>query len=93
MIPGLVMLGLGVIMVVLAVFTAGGDAKMLGFNMPGLGLYLLGVASGLAILWGGGLTKWGAKRNLKQRREARQLGRLSAKLDKREAERRTGDED
>ena len=72
-----------------AVFTADGtNVELLGVDITALGLYLIGLGSGLAILWGFGLTKWGTKRSLRQRRESKQLSELSEKLDKHDAERR-----
>jgi hypothetical protein len=73
---GLALVILGALSVVAAVFTADGSGvQMLGIDLSALGLYLVGLGSGVAILWGFGLTKWGTKRTLRQRREHKQLDR------------------
>jgi hypothetical protein len=90
MVFGLLVLLVGALAVVAAVFTADGtDVELLGLDVTALGLYLIGLGSGLAILWGFTISKWGTKRSLRQRRESKQLGELSEKLDKHEAARRT----
>jgi hypothetical protein len=89
MLVGLLLMVLGALAVVAAVFTATGDAvEFLGFDVTALGLYLLGLGSGVAILWGFAISKWGTKRTLRQRREARKLDELQEKLDRRDAEQR-----
>jgi hypothetical protein len=93
MVLGLLLILVGALAVVASVFTATGDnVQLLGLDISAVGIYLVGLGSGLALLWGFGLTKWGTKRSLRQRRESKQLNDLSEKLDKREADRR-GDED
>jgi hypothetical protein len=93
MIVGLLLMMLGALAVVAAVLTATGDSvQVLGFDVTAVGLYLLGLGSGVAILWGFAISKWGTKRTLRQRRESRKLDELQEKLDRREAEQRT-DED
>ena len=93
MVLGLLLILVGALTVVAAVFTVEGTGvELLGLDLSALALYLLGLASGAAILWGFGLTKWGTKRSLRQRREAKQLSELSEKLDKHEADRRGDDE-
>ena len=93
MVVGLLLMLLGALAVVAAVFTAEGTSvEILGHDVSALGLYLIGLGSGAAILWGFSLSKWGTKRNLRQRREARKLDELQSQLDRREAEqRRDGD--
>src|SRR3954463_5411699 len=94
MVFGLLLILLRALAVVAAVFTADGTGvELLGVDVTALGLYLIGLGSGAAILWGFGITKWGTKRSLRQRRETKQLNELSEKLDRREAERRTDDDD
>ena len=93
MVFGLLLIIAGALAVVAAVFTAEGTGvELLGVDITALGLYLIGLGSGAAILWGFGITKWGTKRSLRQRREAKQLGELSEKLDKHDADRRTDDD-
>ena len=93
MVVGLLLMLLGGLAVVAAVFTADGTAvEFLGLDVTALGLYLIGLGSGAAILWGFAISKWGTKRTLRQRREARRLDELQSQLDRREAEqRRDGD--
>jgi hypothetical protein len=94
MVFGLLLLLVGALAVVAAVFTADGtNVELLGIDVSAFGMYLIGLASGLAILWGFGVTKWGTRRNLRQRRESKELNELSEKLDKREADRRGDDND
>ena len=92
MVLGLLLMLLGALAVVAAVFTIDGtNVELLGLDVTALGIYLIGLASGVAILWGYSLTKWGTKRSLRQRREAKQLSELSQKLDQHEADRRGED--
>jgi hypothetical protein len=93
MVVGLLLIVVGAVAVVAAVFTATGtDVELLGLGTSALGLYLVGLGSGLALLWGFSLTKWGTKRSLRHRREAKRLDELSDKLDRQDAERhRDGD--
>jgi hypothetical protein len=94
MVFGLVLMVVGALAVVAAVFTADGTSvELLGLDVTALGMYLIGLGSGLAILWGFTISKWGTKRNLRQRRESKQLSELSEKLDRAEAERRSDDDD
>ena len=94
MVIGLALIVLGALAVVAAVFTADGtNVELLGLDVTALGLYLIGLGSGLAILWGFTISKWGTKRSLRQRREAKQLSELSEKLDKHDADRRTDQDD
>jgi len=91
LILGLVLVLAGAAVIVSAVFTAdvsGGEVEILGIEVGALTLFLLGVASGLAILWGFSLGKFGARRSWRQRKEHQRLEELSAKLDRVEAERR-----
>jgi hypothetical protein len=86
---GLLLVALGIAAIVAAVGTAEGtDVELLGADVGSLALFFIGLGAGVAILWGFGLTKWGTKRSLRQRRESKKLGELSEKLDEREAERR-----
>lgn len=84
---GLGLIGLGAIAILSAVFVSEGTAELLGMDMSALAIFLVGVAAGAAILWGFTILKYGTKRELKQRRERRELNKLSEKLDQAEAER------
>lgn len=93
MVVGLLLMLLGALAVVAALFTATGEAvEVLGFDITAVGLYLLGLGSGVAILWGFTISKWGTKRTLRQRREARKIDELQEKLERREAEQRNDDD-
>ena len=89
---GLLLMGAGVIAIISAVFVSEGSAELLGIEMTALGVFLLGVGSGVALLWGFSLLKFGTRRELKARRERKELNELSAKLDQVEADRKKDDE-
>jgi hypothetical protein len=83
---GLILIGLGGLAIVAALFTAeGSNVELLGTDISALALFFIGLGAGLAILWGFGFTKWGTKRTLRQRRESKQLEELHEKLEKHEA--------
>lgn len=90
---GLLLILGGVGLVLAALFTATGAATILGLDLNAVTIFFLGVGAGAAVLWGLGLMRFGTKRSMKQRRERKELGRLSEKLDKVEAERRERGED
>ena len=85
---GLLLIAAGAAAIVAAIGTADGSVELLGFDMGALPLFFVGVGSGLAIVWGFGLTRFGTKRTLRQRRDSRRLGELSEKLKRHEAEQR-----
>ncbi len=98
LILGLILITAGGLLIVAAIFTTdvtGSSAaiEILGTEVGAVTLFLLGLGSGVAILWGLSITKFGAGRSLRQRRERNKLNELSEKLDKVEAERRHGDDD
>lgn len=86
---GLVLIALGALAIVSAVFVSEGNAELLGMNLTALEIFLFGVAAGACLLWGFAVLKYGAKRGLQTRRERKELQELNAKLDRVEAERRT----
>jgi len=88
MVLGLILMLLGALAVIAAVGTADGAAEVLGIDVGALTLFLIGVGAGAAILWGFSLAKWGTKRRLHQRREARRVAELSERLEQHEAEQR-----
>ena len=92
LILGLLLIGGGAVLIAVAVLTVEvtdtGKLELLSTEVGALTLFLLGVGSGIAVLWGLSITKFGAKRQLAQRRENNKLTELSAKLDRAEAERR-----
>jgi hypothetical protein len=87
---GLILIGAGALVIVAAIFTArveNGVLEILGTEVNAITLFLLGVGAGLAILWGFGILKFGTKRTLRHRREAKQLAELSEKLEVADRER------
>jgi hypothetical protein len=89
---GLVLIGAGAIAILSALFVSEGRGELLGIDMPTLAVFLVGVGAGAAILWGYTILKYGAKRELRARRERKELNELSAKLDKAEEDRKRDDE-
>jgi hypothetical protein len=93
---GLILIGAGALVIVAAVFTAkveNGVLEILGTDVNAITLFLLGVGAGLAILWGFGILKFGTKRTLRHRREAKQLEELSEKLEVADRERHRDNDD
>ncbi|MCB8955324.1 MAG: hypothetical protein H6529_02455 [Nocardioides sp.] len=90
---GLILMALGAVAIVAALFTAQGSVELLGTDISALAMFFVGLGAGLAILWGFGFSKWGTKRTLRQRRESKKLNELSEQLERREAEQRDGDAD
>jgi hypothetical protein len=84
---GVVLIALGAVVIVAAVFDLEGSAALVGADLDAVTVFLLGVAAGVAVLWGFGILKYGTKRSLQRRRESKKLEELSAKLDRVEAER------
>lgn len=89
---GLLLILLGAIAIVGAVFTSPttdpGVATFLGLHLNSVTVFFVGVAAGAAILWGYAILKYGTKRGLAQRRERKKLEKLSEQLDATEAARR-----
>lgn len=89
---GLLLIAGGALLVVAAVLTAeltaSGQLEVLGTEVGALTLFLLGLGAGVAVLWGLGIAKFGAKRSLAKRRESKKIDELSEKLQHAEAERR-----
>ncbi|HET9421895.1 MAG TPA: hypothetical protein VFO49_12215 [Nocardioides sp.] len=91
LILGLLLVAAGAAVIIAAVFTAevtGGNIEIIGIEVGAVALFVLGVASAIAILWGFSIGKFGARRSLRQRKENQRLEELSEKLDRVEAERR-----
>ncbi|MCW2843973.1 MAG: hypothetical protein JWN22_1889 [Nocardioides sp.] len=86
---GLLLVAAGVVAIVAAVATASGTVELLGTDLNALTIFFVGVGSGVAILWGFSITKFGTLRSLQHRRESRKLSELSQKLDR--ADRRDDD--
>jgi hypothetical protein len=88
---GLLLIILGAIAILSAIFVSEGSGELLGIDMSTLSVFLVGVAAGAAVLWGYSILKWGTKRGLAHRRERKELNRLSEKLDRVEGDRREDD--
>ncbi len=86
---GLLLIALGGLAIVAAVLASEGEATLLGIDMSALTIFLVGVVAGAFILWGFTILKYGTKRELRQRKERKQLNELSEKLDRAEADRRS----
>ena len=79
MLLGLLLMGAAALGVVAALFSTSGTASFLGADLGARTIFLLGLASGLALLWGWSLARVGAKRELRHRREGRRLRELQAR--------------
>jgi len=84
---GLLLIILGAIAILSAVFVSEGTAELLGIDMSALEIFLVGVAAGAAVLWGYSILKWGTKRGLAQRKERKEMGLLRDKLERADSER------
>ena len=85
---GLLLIILGAIAILSAIFVSEGSCELLGIDMTSLEIFLVGVAAGAAVLWGYSILKWGTKRGLAHRKERKELTKLNEKLDRVEAEKR-----
>jgi hypothetical protein len=85
---GLLLIILGAIAILSAIFVSEGSGELLGIDMSSLEIFLVGVAAGAAVLWGYTILKWGTKRSMAHRRERKELTKLNEKLDRVEAEKR-----
>ncbi len=90
---GLILMALAAVAVVGALFTVDGSTQLFGIDLSAAALFFVGLGAGLALMWGAGLARWGARRSLRRRREGRQLRELQEKLDRREAEERRDGQD
>ena len=81
-VAGLLLILLGALAIVAAVFGSDGSAEFLGQDSSALTIFLIGVAAGVAVLWGYWISKLGVKRSIRHRRESKQLEELSEKLDR-----------
>ena len=70
---GLLLIGGGLLAVAAALLSSSGSAGFLGADLAASTIFFLGAGAGLAILWGYSLTKLGARRSWRLRRENRQL--------------------
>jgi len=74
---GLLLIGAGVLFILAALFSTSGTASLLGAHLSAQTIFLLGLASGVAILWGFSISRVGVQRSLRHRREGRELRKLS----------------
>jgi hypothetical protein len=74
---GLLLIVIGVVGILAAVFSSSGTASYLGADLGARTIFLLGVVAGVAILWGMTISKFGVRRAIRQRRETRRLRELS----------------
>lgn len=90
---GLLLVALGALVMIVVLFDGTGTVEVLGNDLTGVTVFLLGVGAGVAVLWGIGVARFGVRRSLQRRRESKQLTELSEKLDRVEAERRGRDDE
>jgi hypothetical protein len=83
---GLLLLLVGALGILAGLLTASGTTELLGLDVDAVALFLVGVASGAAVLWGFWILKFGTKRSLQRRRESRRLTRRSEELERGQAE-------
>jgi hypothetical protein len=70
---GLLLIAIGVVGILAAVFSSSGTASFLGADLGARTIFLLGVVAGVAILWGFTISKFGVRRTIRQRRETKHL--------------------
>ena len=85
---GLLLIVAGVLAILAGLFGIDGTAEMLGSELHGTTIFLIGVGAGVAVLWGFSIIRFGVRRAMVRRRESKQLSELSEKLERVEAERR-----
>ena len=81
---GLLLIAAGVVAILAALFSTSGSASFLGADLGARTIFLLGVAAGVAILWGFTISKLGARQTLRHRRESRRLQVISQRLERAE---------
>jgi hypothetical protein len=78
---GLLLILLGALAIVAVVFDLESvPVDLLGAEISSMTVFFIGVASGVAILWGFGILKFGTKRTLRHRREQKELAREARPL-------------
>ncbi len=70
---GLLLIAAGGVAITAALLSTSGTATFLGADLGAATIFFLGLAAGLAVLWGYSIAKLGARRSLRLRRENRQL--------------------
>lgn len=89
---GLLLIGAGVIFILAALYSTSGTASFLGAHLGARTIFLLGLASGMAILWGLAISRVGVQRSLRHRRDSRELRRISERDSNAGAGRRADEE-
>jgi membrane protein implicated in regulation of membrane protease activity len=89
MVLGVLLIAAGLLAVAAAVLSTSGSATFLGADLGATTIFLLGLGAGLAIVWGYSITKLGARRSWRLRRENRRLRELNERNEQRD---RTGDD-
>ncbi len=90
---GLLLIVLGILAIVGAITTDSSSAAFFGFDdLSAVAIFFIGLGSGVAILWGFGILKYGTRRSLKQRREQKKLHDLSEQLERADFERHRGED-
>jgi len=86
---GVLLIAGGVVAVAAALLSTSGTATFLGADLGASTIFFIGVGAGLAIVWGYSITKLGARRTWRLRRENRQLRELNERNAQRD---RAGDD-
>ena len=81
---GLLLIVGGLLAVTAALLSSSGSATFLGADVGAATIFFLGMAAGLAVLWGYSITKLGARRSWRLRRENRELREQSARVAQRD---------
>ena len=76
---GLLLIAGGLLAVAAALLSSSGSATYLGADLGAATIFFLGLAAGLAVLWGYSITKLGTRRSWRLRRENRQLREQNAR--------------
>jgi len=91
---GLVLIVVGAIAILGAVTSTSGSVDFLGFDgVSGVVIFFIGLGSGIAILLGLSVIRYGAKRSLQRRRENKRLTELSGQLDRVDRDNRNRDDE
>ena len=85
---GVVLILLGIVSTEVNSVNGAGQIEMLGIDINATTLFVLGLVSGIAVLSGLAIARYGVRRGLAQRKEDKKMSELSEKLDRAEAERR-----
>jgi uncharacterized protein (DUF58 family) len=88
---GLLLIGAGIIFILAALYSTSGTASFLGAHLGARTIFLLGLASGMAILWGLTISRVGVQRSLRHRRESRELRRIAGRDSSGDAEHRSAE--